>query len=430
MTGGTGRWSRGRPATGGRLRKLTGVLVVAGVLAAAGLAGCGSSDKSSGSTAQAPAQGAADNAAGSQPKAPAAGAGGQVLNPDQVPANEQRKIIYTGEMALRVSSVDESANQLVALAAGADGYVSADERSIDAGRSSALVTVRVPADKFDTTLAAIGRLGTEESRKISSQDVTAQAVDLDSRVKTQQASVDRIRALLAQAKSIADITSVEGELTRREADLESLKAQLAALSDQAALSSITVNLLGPQAVAPPKPKAKRGFLHGLSGGWHAFLAFLSVLLTVIGAVLPFAVAFGVPAAAVIWYLRRRARLHPRPARAPVPVAPGGRPGMPVAPPYPGTRPPGFPAPMGPGRPVPPPTPPAGSGGPSARPPAPGGPAAPPRFAAPDAPAGPSTPPPGSMETPGSAEHPGAAESPGRSGGAPESGGARPPDAGE
>jgi Domain of unknown function (DUF4349) len=369
MTGGTGRWSRGGPVTGRRLGWWTGALVVAGVVAAVGLAGCGASSNSkssSGSAAQAPAQ--ADNAGKPDAGAPAAGAGG-VLKPEQVPANELRQIIYTGQIALRVSSVDESANRLVALAAGAGGYVSADQRSIDAGRSSASVTVRVPADKFDSSIAAISELGTEQSRNISSQDVTAQAVDLDSRVKTQQASVDRIRALLAQAKTISDITSVESELTRRESDLESLKAQLAALTDQAALSSITVNLLGPDAVPPPaKPKTKPGFLHGLSGGWHAFLAFLAVLLMVIGAVLPFAIAFGVPAAAVVWYLRRRARLHPRPARvpaAPVPAPVAARPGMLVAPPYPGTRPMGFPPATGPRPPAPPHTSPTAPGGPPA-----------------------------------------------------------------
>ncbi len=326
--GGSVRPPAGRPGRGGARRPWPGwtATLVVGVAAVAfGLAGCGadsgrSDSKANGAAAPAMDAGKADGA----PAAPNAAAGaGQVLTPEQVPVNQQRQVIYAGDLTLRVSAVDEAAGRLAALATGSGGYVSADQRSEDAERSSATITVRIPADKFDATLTAISKLGTEQNRKISSQDVTSQVVDLDSRLKTQQASVDRIRALLAQAHTIAEITSVEGELNRREADLESLKAQLTALTNQTALSTITVYLLGPDAEAPAKPKAQRGFLHGLSAGWHGFLATLSVLLTALGAVLPFALAIGAPIAAVLWYRRRRARLHPPvappPGRSPVAV---------------------------------------------------------------------------------------------------------------
>lgn len=44
-------------------------------------------------------------------------------------------------------------------------------------------------------------------------DVTEQLVDVESRIATQRASVERIRALLARAASVSEITSVESELT-------------------------------------------------------------------------------------------------------------------------------------------------------------------------------------------------------------------------
>ncbi len=119
---------------------------------------------------------------------------------------------------------------------------------------------------------------------------------MQSRLKTQQASVDRIRALIASTTSIAQIVSLEDELTSRESDLESMEAQLRTLTDLTSLSTITVNLLGPEAnvTVPPTPK-KTGFLAGLTSGWHGFVASLGVLLTVIGALLPFAIVIGIPA---------------------------------------------------------------------------------------------------------------------------------------
>jgi hypothetical protein len=141
---------------------------------------------------------------------------------------------------------------------------------------------------------------------VSTQDVTQQVIDVQSRLKTQQASVDRVRALLAQATTIAQIVSIESELTQREADLESMEAQLRGLADLTSLSTITVTLLGPDAKVVPKPKPKSGgFFGGLKAGWHTFLDSLKVLLTVIGAILPFAIVIGVPVWAVVWFTRRR-----------------------------------------------------------------------------------------------------------------------------
>lgn len=315
----------------GGTRRIAGVLVVGGVVLALALAGCSAArDNSSDSTAaKAPAQAggapnegfAGGNAGGTTDQSkPDAANPGQVLDPAEVPGNGQRSIVYTGDITVRVSDVDGAAGRLAGIAGAAGGYVSADQRSIDAGQSSAAVTLRIPAGKFDGTLGQITGLGKELSRQITSQDVTAQVVDLDSRVKTQQASVDRIRALLAQATTIAEITSVESELTRREADLESLQAQLAALSDQAALSTITVHLLGPEAAVVVAKKKHGGFVGGLLSGWHALGASVGVLLTVLGALLPFAVVIGVPALLVVGYARRRARRTAQMA----PPAPQGR----------------------------------------------------------------------------------------------------------
>ena len=164
----------------------------------------------------------------------------------------------------------------------------------------------IPADKFSKTLEDVSHVGTEESRQVSTQDVTANVVDLAARIQAQQASVDRVRALLAKAQTIGEVTSVESELSRREADLESLQGQKRSLDDLTALSTIAVTLLGKAAAKPAPPQAAQGgFLAGLKSGWKAFTASIKVILTVLGALLPFAVVLGVPVWLVLWWLRRR-----------------------------------------------------------------------------------------------------------------------------
>jgi hypothetical protein len=314
----------------------TAILLTVGLVLTAALAGCGSAKNNSSSGAGGPApaalpqdEGAKAPAPLSLPSAPsgggasngavAAGAGGGAPagKPGAPAAATGRSVVYNGSITVRVDDVGAKASQLTALAIGAGGLVSGDERHADAGRSTATVTLRIPASQFSDVLNQIGRLGREESRNVSSQDVTATVIDLQARITSQQASVDRVRALLARAQSISDITSIESELARREADLESMQAQQRNLSDLVALSTIAVSLLGPDAAGPPVPKpAETGFLAGLKAGWKAFSGLVQVLLTILGAVLPFLVAIGVPVLAVYLWLRRRYRRRQAPAAGP------------------------------------------------------------------------------------------------------------------
>ncbi|MFN2536522.1 MAG: DUF4349 domain-containing protein, partial [Mycobacteriales bacterium] len=178
----------------------------------------------------------------------------------------ERAVIRTARIAVHVKSTNATANEAVSIATDQHGRVDSDERSQD-GHGSATLVLRIPPSRVERTLSELAKLGTETSRSVSDKDVTAQTVDVMSRVATQRASVARVRALLARAQSLTDITRIEGELTRREADLESLQNRQQALAGQVDLASVTVALTGSS--APIGPGRHAGFTHGLEGGWSA-----------------------------------------------------------------------------------------------------------------------------------------------------------------
>ena len=96
--------------------------------------------------------------------------------------------------------------------------------------------------------------------------MTTQVLDIDVRVEAQQRSIDRIQVLFDNATSIKDIVSIEGELSRRQADLASLQAQQRYLADQTSMSTITLAVeRTPAKATKPKPKDddEAGFLAGL-----------------------------------------------------------------------------------------------------------------------------------------------------------------------
>jgi len=304
-----------------RIHVATAALTLVAIAGGFGLAGCGGASHSGANSASGNAPASAPEGAplkagttyDTHGSASGQTSGSQPRNAPAVPVVMQRSIIHTGQITLRVKDVDIAAAQMESYVNGAGGYVGGDNRTINGSQSVATVTLRVPADRFDGAMAAIAKLGTEQSQSVSTQDVTNQVIDVAARLRTQHASVDRIQALMAQAKTIGEVVSIESELTQREADLESLEAQQASLNELATLSTITATVLGPTAHAAPAKKPA-GFLGGLSGGWHAFVGTMVWLLMVIGAILPFAVLVGL-IAWLVRQLQRRMRARRVPAIA-------------------------------------------------------------------------------------------------------------------
>jgi hypothetical protein len=215
-----------------------------------------------------------------------------------------RKLVRAVKLALSAPDVNAAIDKARRIAVAAGGYTGAEHGDAD----SATLTLSVPSDRLDAVVGQLttSGLGNVTSREQTAQDVTEQSVDLDSRLTTQRASVDRIRALLAKANSVSEVSSVEAELTTREADLESLQHRRDALAGSVAMSTVTMTV-GALALPVVPKSGGGGFLHGLSAGWHAFLAFGGAALAVSGALAPFLLVFGVPAFGLRWWLRRRRR---------------------------------------------------------------------------------------------------------------------------
>jgi hypothetical protein len=177
--------------------------------------------------------------------------------------------------------------------------------------------VRVPVADFDATMTELQKVASLSSASRTSEDVTTEVIDTEVRIRAQSESLRRVELLLARAQSIRDIVAIEAQLTRRQADLDSLKQRQAFLADQTSMSTITVYLEKTPPTATPDEEEASGFVAGLSSGWDSMTAFLTGLATVTGALLPFALLFALLGVPVWLLLRSLAR------RRPTQVAPAG-----------------------------------------------------------------------------------------------------------
>lgn len=220
-------------------------------------------------------------------------------------------------VALKVKSLAQTVAAVRSLSVASDGvvlaenigtgggYVPLEDPSRVTATTYAEITLSVPSAKLDTVMAELGKLGTVIRSQSSSEEVGKQIVDTESRLKTMRSSVDRVRALMTKATDLTQIVTLEAEVSRRQADLEALEAQLAALENSVARSPVQISLTTESnVIAVPTDTDDTGFMAGLTGGWDAFTSSVRVVLTILGALVPFVAAgalIGVPG----WLLWRR-----------------------------------------------------------------------------------------------------------------------------
>lgn len=150
-------------------------------------------------------------------------------------AAARRVVVYTAALRSVVGEIDASMARAKELALAGGGYV----QEIRGDH----IILRVPAEKFEPTLAAIEALGRTVEREIHAQDVTEEYVDLEARLRAAQQMRDRLAALLEKAADVKAMLEVERELGRVNEEIEKLTGKLNVLKNKVAYSAISVSFV-------------------------------------------------------------------------------------------------------------------------------------------------------------------------------------------
>jgi len=295
-----------------RRTKLSGT---AAVLVLAGLIGAACSSSGGGETPGTTQAGARAPSALQARSAPAGPIAGPAAAPEAaralaaaVPAIQQRVVkTATLDLTLGRGTFDQRFQQATQIAAQNGGYVSSSDT---AGRrlKSGTVVLRIPADQFEAALGELRALGRASAVHVSGQDVTAQFVDLNARLRNWQAQEAVLLGLMKRATSITDSIRVEQQLQDVQLNIEEITGQLRVLNDQADLSTITVAMAEVGAVPHLKPRST------LAKAWghatHGFVAVIAAVVVGLGYLAPFAVVGIMLALALGFARRQRSRAAP------------------------------------------------------------------------------------------------------------------------
>lgn len=294
--------------TTSRRGRVLGSLAALALLATT-VAGCSSGSADRSSSGSEPAAASAGKAEGGAPMAStpkrealngvtdssltAFDAAGSVNAPDGQDAPTARAVISTGNVALRSPDVAQARFDVQKVVDRYRGEVSQERTETDKEGeiNRSRLVLRIPSAGFADAMTALEDAADLISSDTNREDVTTEVIDVNVRLRVQRRSIARISLLLDRAQSIRDIVNIEGQLSRRQAQLGSLERRQAYLADQTAMSTVTVSLERTPDKKPAAVKAKdaTGFVAGLKAGWSGLSHVAVALATASGALLPWAV---------------------------------------------------------------------------------------------------------------------------------------------
>ncbi len=248
-----------------------------------------------------------------------------VANDASKVAPQERLVIQNADLTIVVPDPASKMEEIQSMAERMGGFVVSSnlyQTSLRGGGSApeGSITVRVPAEKMDQALAEIKADVVEvRSETRSGQDVTAEYVDLQSRLRNLEAAEERLTEIMAQAEKTEDVLAVFEQLTYYREQIEIVRGQMKYYEESAAYSAISVRLIAEATIQPIevggwKPQGTaRDAIQNLIYFYQDFVDFLIwLVLNILPKLLTIALVFGTPIWLLVrgirrWRARRKAR---------------------------------------------------------------------------------------------------------------------------
>ena len=208
--------------------------------------------------------------------------------PSTVPGDVPDKVVKTGEMDLEVArgQVPHTLDRLIGIVTLKRGFV-AESHSSDGAVPSGSVTLRIPVQSFDDTVAAVRQMQAKVvSQETAGQDVTSKYVDLQARIHSLSATRASFERLLSRATTIGDTLEVQSRITTVQTQIEQLQGQLRVLSDQTTYGTLTVTVAEKgKAAVVATPHRRSGMSKAFHRSLDRFVGGIEAIVGIIGPLL-------------------------------------------------------------------------------------------------------------------------------------------------
>jgi hypothetical protein len=228
-----------------------------------------------------------------------------VAGPNQQ-VQDLSKIVRDGRIGIVVPDgrFDDAVGDLTFISEQHGGFILS--ASTQNERSGTFV-LRIPAKRFDQALADVRALGSRvKFQEIRGDDVTAEFIDFQARLRILVARKALLFDLFQQADTTEEILRMAGQLDDVQLRIEQIQGQLRFIKDQVAESTLRVSIQernAPQAVTQEdvdNPDLGSSFDLGVQG----FLRIVGAVIIGLGYLIPLTV-LGAIVWIAVWFARRR-----------------------------------------------------------------------------------------------------------------------------
>jgi hypothetical protein len=232
-----------------------------------------------------------------------------------------RKILRDATLTLEVGVPADAQRKITSIAESLGGFVVTSESKLqqvgDAKEELEVnLVIRVPATQFGTALEQIRSTGNRViQEKTTGQDVTEEFIDLEARLKTQKALESQFLEIMKQAHKVEDALEVQRQIAEVRTEIEKLEGRKRFLENRASLSTITVNLQSPTAIAVNTSGFGRNIREAVADGVDVAIAIVLFLIRFVIVMVPILILVILPG----WFLARfalRRAMRKRLARGP------------------------------------------------------------------------------------------------------------------
>ncbi len=126
------------------------------------------------------------------------------------------------------------------------GYIAQEEQNLTDEKTETTISIKVPVDQFETMMIQLPGAGVKVlERKINTEDVTGQVVDVKLRLEAKKQVRLKYLDFLKQSKNMEEVLQVQGEINGLQEEIEAAAGRVEYLTHQSAMSTINLSFYQP-----------------------------------------------------------------------------------------------------------------------------------------------------------------------------------------
>jgi hypothetical protein len=221
---------------------------------------------------------------------------GTVASSGGTPVDYVERIVRTGSLEIRIKKdkFDFAYDNAIAIVTRAGGYISSSRSlTTDDKVAGGELVIRVPARNFDNVLKVLKGLGKVKNQEITSEEVSLEYVDLQSRLRNWRAQEVVMLSLMKRAKTIPESISIQNNLQQIQMEIEQISGRLQYLDDRTSYSEIRLSINEPSIVPVKVDKDGFGLKAAIGEALKASSSVLAAIIITIGYILPIIIFAGI-----------------------------------------------------------------------------------------------------------------------------------------